>query len=143
MQRLDYLGISFRCLICKEVGHLKLFCPNTFKKQSPFFLDSDVGLEFESHWSANNTIVTCEEGASSSLDLASDSLIGKIKSFSPTLFSSLSMFDLALLRGNCLENLRPFSTPSLPEMSISPELILDDNKDLLETVSEGVLKDLF
>jgi hypothetical protein len=36
-----------------------------------------------------------------------------------------------------------FSTPSFPEMPISPEMILDDNKDLLETVSEGVLKELF
>jgi hypothetical protein len=39
--------------------------------------------------SSDGFVVSCEEGASSSLDVATDSLIGKIKIFFPTLFPLL------------------------------------------------------
>jgi len=33
-QRLDYLGVTFRCLVCKEMGHLRHQCYGVKKKES-------------------------------------------------------------------------------------------------------------
>jgi hypothetical protein len=43
-QRLDYLGVSFRCATCKATGHLKHHCPGVQKIFPSYCFDSEIPL---------------------------------------------------------------------------------------------------
>jgi len=94
VQHLDYLGIPFRCTICKRTGHLRHECPNIFVSladddssdemlgHSATLLEEEQdpldypGISSEDNPTAPNTIFVC-----------------KLKHFFPKLYFSLSAWE--------------------------------------------------
>jgi hypothetical protein len=90
-QPLDYLGLSFRCNLCRQTGHLRRDCKgklmedlsedSELQRSPPAYTEVDASLDFL-HESL---------GVSSSSLLEPDSsLSGKLQSLCPLLFKSLS-----------------------------------------------------
>jgi hypothetical protein len=86
-QRLDFLGVSFRCLECKEIGHLKHQCRGDSKKAvlgcyDVFGETNAAELNFPTEeWIVNKSSSTEE----------SDLVTGKLKQFCPNFTSLLSV----------------------------------------------------
>jgi hypothetical protein len=83
-------------MVCKEVGHLKKSCPGKSKKQSAWkeeWLEHDPVLEI---YDEKGPVVL--DGDSHVISMNSASFIGKLKIFSPALFSSLSMKEMEWLQ---------------------------------------------
>jgi hypothetical protein len=101
-QRLDYLGLPFRCMRYHKIGHLKNTCSSLSDKE-------------ESESSRLRKFPRCESLAVDSIArdyplfetqdspplLDSDSLSGKLRSFYPSLFHSLTSLENNVLDASC------------------------------------------
>jgi hypothetical protein len=100
-QRLDYQGIPFRCSWCHCTGHLRRDCSgkvveekseDTLLQEDPLdYMDEEDSMGDAPFHSAAET------------DLPSDpvnTLLGKLKLFFPSLFSSLSMWEKEALENS-------------------------------------------
>jgi hypothetical protein len=63
-------------------GALENFLSGFFKKQFSVSSDFDAEKEMDTQRSSDGIVVSCEEGVSSSLDVTTNSLLGKLKIFS-------------------------------------------------------------
>jgi hypothetical protein len=113
-QRLDYLGIPFRCSHCHSTGHLKKFCRGQEEKEayedSALYRDL-VDLDEETQ---NNCHFTFPE--SSTPSDSDDSLSSKLKNFCLAFYHSLSFLELENLKAS--QNLQSLCSP---EVSLSKE----------------------
>jgi hypothetical protein len=90
-QRLDYLGISFRCSLCRRTGHLRKDC---YKLPPPVLaLDPTEDSTFDGYISSPSQHV--EEASFPWRDTLppDDSVIGKIQHFCPSLYNTFTSWD--------------------------------------------------
>jgi hypothetical protein len=128
-QRLDFMGIPFRCSLCRRTGHLRRDC---HKFPPPdFALDLAEEENFDGYISSPNQFV--EEEATSSRETISpdDSLVGKIQLLCPSLYNSLSSWDRLYITeqgNNLFSALKPWLHPwiclSFHPLSPQPNLPL-------------------
>jgi hypothetical protein len=119
-QRLDYMGIPFRCSLCRRTGHLRRDC---HKFPPPVFaLDPAEEENFDGYISSPNQFVEEEATFPRETFSPDDSLVGKIQLLCPSLYNSLSSWDRLYIteQGNnlfCTEALA--ASPDLPILSSS------------------------
>jgi hypothetical protein len=137
-QRLDYLGIPFRCSICRRIGHLRRDC----SKFPPPVTESNPVEEtcFDSYISHPDQL---DEEAphlrrDSSFDPPDDSLVGKIKFLCPSLFNTLSAWDRLFINEKADKILLPeLSEPS--PFKIDPPLHPLPLRRALPTLTHSLL----
>jgi hypothetical protein len=106
-QRLDYLGLPFRCSRCRRTGHLRNNC--TFIQG----LSEDNGTSDEEFGDTVSRMVD-DYGEAETLTLSLEdnseekdtSFVGKLKFFCPSIFNSLSLWERELLN----KDLAPVTT---------------------------------
>jgi hypothetical protein len=92
LQRLDYLGLPFRCSFCRSTGHLRRDCKGFLVEEE----ESEDTLCKEIHRTLPRKLVTLVSAPfhfpqeDSSQSESSGSLTGKLKNHCPALYSSLS-----------------------------------------------------
>jgi hypothetical protein len=117
-QRLDYLGIPFRCSLCRRTGHLRRDC---HKFPPPdIVLDPAEETNFDGYITSPNQFAEEEAPIPRETNSSDDSLVGKIHLLCPSLYNSLSSWDRLYIteQGNnilCSEALA--ATPDLPNHS--------------------------
>jgi hypothetical protein len=106
-QRLDYLGIPFRCSYCHRTGHLRRDCsqfPPTVTEMDP---SEEIG--FDSYVTQPDQMG--EEAPhlrrDTSFDPPDDSLVGKIKLHCPSLYNTLSAWDKLTINSLATNILHP------------------------------------
>jgi hypothetical protein len=104
-QKIDYLGIPFRCTLCRKTGHLRKSCTGIFEEE----ILEETLLELASMADSPTAPYHLhipdypDDGSTPGLD----SLSGKLKSICPTLYSSLSSLELDLIDKSSLPNSGP------------------------------------
>jgi hypothetical protein len=91
-QRLDYLGIPFRCSFCRRTGHLRKDC----HRFPPPDIDLDPAEDpnFDGYISSPNPLIEEEtQFAGHDSNPSEDSLIGKIHQLCPSLYNTFSSWD--------------------------------------------------
>ena len=88
-QRLDYLGIPFRCSFCRRTRHLRRECFKYPPTEPEAELSEEVGFN---GYDTQSDISTGESPQQRALDTDSqdDTLVSKIKFFFPSLYRTLS-----------------------------------------------------
>jgi hypothetical protein len=126
-QKLDYLGIPFRCSLCRQTDHLRKSCTGALEDE----LSEETMLELASNLDSPdlNTQINLPDYPEDGISPGLDSITGKLKTICPTLFFSLSSWEKDFLdnsslltsrsdtlpRGTLLENLlEPSIYTSLP-----------------------------
>jgi hypothetical protein len=139
IQNLDYLGLPFRCMRCRRIGHLKNNCPS--------LLDEE-----ESESSGLWKFPRCESLVVDSIARDyplfevqdspplpdTDSFIGKLKSFCLSLFHSLTTLENNVLDATCLGPRQidfPFSSGQIT--NIDPAGRDSDTLNHLGTLSQS------
>jgi hypothetical protein len=117
-QRLDYLGIPFRCSLCRRTGHLRRDCHKF--PQPDIVLEPEEETNFDGYISSPSHFVEEEAPISRETISSDDSLVGKIQLLCPSLYNSLSSWDRLYIteQGNnilCSETL--VAPPNLPTLS--------------------------
>jgi len=105
VQRLDYLGIPFRCSLCRRTGHLRRDC--SFGDNDGDVEDSQDDSKMDAYMSEEETGAQGALYAGSEVGLLEDdlaSLIGKLRIFCPNLFIKLSAWDRDFLEKSSLSN---------------------------------------
>jgi hypothetical protein len=129
-QKLDYLGIPFRCTLCRQTGHLRKTCTGIAEEDT----SEETMLELSTNLGSPPTISHLHypdlSDDSSVPDL--DSISGKLKNICPTLFSSLTTLELDFINNIPLNNLGQVSSP--PETR-SPPLTTSSQHNLPRTLS--------
>lgn len=97
-QKLNYLGIQFRCSLCRRTGHLQKECYGfvLVEETESSMLRKTVPCEFpgvDSYWSGEGT--STEEDARISPVMDSD--VGKLNKLCPSFFSTLTVSELVSL----------------------------------------------
>jgi hypothetical protein len=119
-QRLDYLGIPFRCSFCRRTGHLRRDCSK--------FPPPDVDLDPAEETFFNGYISSPEQpakeipGQGGADTYSSDTLVGKIQNFCPSLYCTLSARDRLYIIEQADFILPPVPPISLPAQSASSTL---------------------
>jgi hypothetical protein len=94
VQRLDYLGIPFRCSLCRRTGHLRKECHSALGMS-----DSEDSLEDQSKDLYMDVADSQELGDYAAMrveDTSGNSVatfVGKLKSLCPSLYFSLSAWE--------------------------------------------------
>jgi hypothetical protein len=90
-QRLDYLGIPFRCSLCRRTGHLRRDC----SKFSPPETVSDPAEEtnFDGYISPPDQLAEEAPFPRRDFNPPEDTLVGKIHQHCPSLFNTFSAWD--------------------------------------------------
>ena len=87
-QKLDYLGIPFRCTLCRQTGHLRKHCTGFVEEEKT----EESMLEISSH--IDSPEVNTEDSYPDLLEAKDpadlDSIIGKLKQVCPTLYFTLT-----------------------------------------------------
>jgi hypothetical protein len=117
-QRMDYLGLPFRCTLCRKTGHLRSTCQgiveeedseNTRLRKMPrsdsLSMDSYAREEH-----LNETLVSPSFSDS-------DTLTGKLKSLCPIFFYSLTSWEKLALDVTSRSRIVPINLPCLPVLS--------------------------
>jgi hypothetical protein len=108
-QRIDYLGIPFRCSFCRRTGHLRKDC---YKFPPPALaLDPAEDPTFDGYISSPNQHV--EETSFSGRDTfpSDDSVLGKIHLYCPSLFNTFTSWDRLFIT----EQVDKFSFAATPD----------------------------
>lgn len=105
VQRLDYLGIPFRCSLCRRTGHLRRDCSfgdnNGDAKDSQDDSKMDAYMSEEEFGTLGDLYASSEAGF---LEDDSASLIGKLRTFFPNLFFKLYAWECDFLQKSSLLN---------------------------------------
>jgi hypothetical protein len=111
-QRLDYLGIPFRCSICRRTGHLRRDCSRFPPPE--VILDPAEETNFNGYISSPNQPVetSFSQRNDSSPD---DSLLGKLQLLCPSLYNTLSASDRLFIIEQTDTILPPEHSSSLPD----------------------------
>jgi hypothetical protein len=112
-QKLDYLGIPFRCTLCRQTGHLGKSCTGLVEEEK----SEDSMLELSTRLGSPevNTLPTYPgiPEAEDSVDL--DSISGKLRQVNPSLYNTLTNWEIEQLDAHTSPHLREDTT--LPETS--------------------------
>jgi hypothetical protein len=113
VQRLDYLGVPFRCSLCRSTGHLHKDCHST---QGPPNLEEDWEEPSKDHYmdleepqDVRDYAALSEEDEGSS----PATFIGKLKSLCPSLYFSLTSWERDQLDSSHSSERLPQSSPHL------------------------------
>jgi len=88
IQALDFWRESFHCHVCRQTRHMKANFPSSFKEMVAMEREEDISLK-------ENTISQFEVVPPSSFNR--DSFIGKMHTFFPSFFNTLSKNDIVSL----------------------------------------------
>jgi hypothetical protein len=110
-QKLDYLGIPFRCTLCRQTGHLRKHCTDFVEEE----LSEDSLLELSTRIDSPevNTHATYPDPLEAEDSMVLDSISGKLKLVCPTLYSTLTSWEKEQLDTHSF--LAPDYTPPLRE----------------------------
>jgi hypothetical protein len=114
-QRLDYLGLPFRCTLCRKTGHLRNSCQGYVGEEesdnshlgkmprcdSPGFVSSAQEVPF---------LVSSDSSTFS----GSDTLTSKLKAFCPSFFNSLTSWENIALDASSQLGVAPMTSPRGP-----------------------------
>jgi hypothetical protein len=94
-QKLDYLGIPFRCTLCRQTGHLRKHFPGFAEEEQ----SEDNVLELSSSMDSLgvNTHATYPDLFDAEDPTTLDSITGKLKQICPTLFFTLTVWEIEQL----------------------------------------------
>jgi hypothetical protein len=94
VQRLDYLGIPFRCTLCRRTGHLRKDCQPTFgvSDSEDSMEDMSKDLYMNEADSQGDGGVCCSERERKSR-IPNDTFVGKLKLHCPSLYFSLTAWE--------------------------------------------------
>jgi hypothetical protein len=94
-QKIDYLGIPFRCTLCRQTGHLRKSCTDNIEEE----ISEDSMLELasfsDSPTAPSQPYLPDYPDDGNTTDL--NTLSGKLKNICPTLYASLFSLELDLL----------------------------------------------
>jgi hypothetical protein len=94
VQRLDYLGLPFRCTVCRRTGHLRKECPNIFgslvEEDSSDDMPGDSVTPLEE---AQDPVDYPGLSSEDSLVASDHTFIGKLKYYFPKLYFSLTAWE--------------------------------------------------
>jgi hypothetical protein len=95
IQRIDYLGIPFRCSVCRSTAHLRRDCTGLVDSEvdiddsAPNYVEDDPSLD-TGFYGPGPFPLAQEDG---SISDSTKSTVGKLKKYCPTLFSTLSFLE--------------------------------------------------
>jgi hypothetical protein len=120
-QRLDYLGIPFRCSFCRRTGHLRRDCYKYPPTEPEADLSEEVGFNGYDTQSEASAGESPPQQRALSTDLQDDTMVSKIKFFCPSLYRSLSAWERLSINSQASTSLQPDlaidptnTPPSLP-----------------------------
>jgi hypothetical protein len=99
-QRLDYLGIPFRCFRCHNTGHLKKNCPGWAEKEPSE--DSTLLRDLVDHEEEVHSVCRYPIPEPTSPSDSEDSFSGKLKNYCPSFYHSLTFLEIAELKDSKL-----------------------------------------
>jgi hypothetical protein len=117
-QRLDYMGLPFRCTLCRKMGHLRDSCRGFAAEEEP---EDYCPRKLQRCESPEVTVVGFDSPQFGTMDDPStsdtDSLTGKLRLFCPVLYHSLTSLERLVLDASVSDiGLRvqtPLSMPTL------------------------------
>jgi hypothetical protein len=105
VQRLDYLGLSFRCSSCRQTGHLRKDCHPSFAPEEDddqFSGSPNLHYMDEIPVGPNPLGAGATEDLEENLDGAPNTLLGKLNFYCPSLFLKLSLWERDFLGNSAL-----------------------------------------
>jgi hypothetical protein len=114
LQTLDYLGLPFRCNLCRATGHLRRNCPG--KSSHILSEDEELSLNPPEYTEVDPALVSCHslpDPPSPPLPGQPEPLLSKIFHHCPSLYSSLTADEKDFInRSSLLSSLSPSPPPT-------------------------------
>jgi hypothetical protein len=120
-QRLDYLGIPFRCSFCRRTGHLRRECFKYPPTEPEAELSEEVGFN---GYDTQSDVSAGESPQQRALDTDSqdNTLVSKIKLLCPSLYRTLSAWERLSINTQTTNSLQPASSIDPTDIPLPPEI---------------------
>jgi hypothetical protein len=121
-QRLDYLGIPFRCSFCRRTGHLRRDCSKHTSTEPEVDSSEEVGFNGYDTQPEDVAEESPPHQQAMSPDLQADTLVSKIKLLCPSLYNTLSAWERLKLNSQASNSQQPVSTENPTDLPLSPPI---------------------